>query len=366
MFLLRRHVRSLLRGGYRIYINGAGSGARELYRYICRYYGSRIPLEAFLVNDSYYANIGCDEMLGFPILPLSSLDGDDPRILLMTGYSHYTFYKEKIKRPDFKGIFIGEDILCAMDKTGNGEYLDYDYYIGHEREFEECSSLWADERSREIMEAYINQRISGRFSYLEKFWEPNQYFVPDIVDLRGVRCFVDGGAYDGDTYRSFLRNYRTRAGQEFTGSVFLWEPEEENFTKLSALYGKDDRVRLVKRGMWNEKAHLGFSGNGTGGGISAEGSGSVAVDRIDDVVDTKVDFIKMDIEGAEYNALLGAEETIRRDKPVLAVCAYHRREDLLRLPKFILSMNPDYRLYLRIHSPHAQELVIYAVGGKGT
>ena len=76
---------------------------------------------------------------------------------------------------------------------------------------------------------------------------------------------------------------------------------------------------------------------------------------------SRVDFIKMDIEGAELNALRGAEKSIRRYHPSLAVCAYHRTDDLITLPQYINSLG-GYHLYLRKHGlTHEYDLVLYAV-----
>ena len=67
------------------------------------------------------------------------------------------------------------------------------------------------------------------------------------------------------------------------------------------------------------------------------------------------------IEGAELEALKGAKETIQRDKPKLAVCIYHRPEDMVEIPLYIKQLVPDYKLYIRHHSNTAGETVLYAV-----
>jgi hypothetical protein len=72
-------------------------------------------------------------------------------------------------------------------------------------------------------------------------------------------------------------------------------------------------------------------------------------------------FIKMDIEGAEFNALKGAERTIRKHKPKLAVCVYHKAEDLITIPQYIKSLVPEYKLYFRAHLPGPFDYVLYAV-----
>lgn len=69
----------------------------------------------------------------------------------------------------------------------------------------------------------------------------------------------------------------------------------------------------------------------------------------------------MDIEGSELKALEGAKGAIQKHHPILAICVYHRKEDLLTIPQYIKSLYGGYRLYLRAHSRYALELVLYAV-----
>ena len=69
----------------------------------------------------------------------------------------------------------------------------------------------------------------------------------------------------------------------------------------------------------------------------------------------------MDIEGAELEALKGAKETIKRNHPKLAICVYHKPEDIVDIPKFILELDPEYKLYLRHYSDNAGETVLYAI-----
>ncbi|EOS66974.1 FkbM family methyltransferase [Oscillibacter sp. 1-3] len=90
----------------------------------------------------------------------------------------------------------------------------------------------------------------------------------------------------------------------------------------------------------------------------------VPVATIDEIVEKenpKVTMIKMDIEGSELEALKGAKKTIQRNKPKLAICIYHKPEDMLEIPLYIKSLVPEYKLYVRHHSNSNVETVLYAV-----
>ena len=88
----------------------------------------------------------------------------------------------------------------------------------------------------------------------------------------------------------------------------------------------------------------------------------MAVAPLDEILaDSKPTYIKFDVEGAEHDALVGASETIKANLPVLAVCLYHRPEDLWDLPLLVRSLRPDYRMHVRRYSDERWETVLYAV-----
>jgi hypothetical protein len=126
-------------------------------------------------------------------------------------------------------------------------------------------------------------------------------------------------------------------------------------------------VRCIKKGVWNEHTVLKFnSGNATTSSISDYSDTVVEVDTIDNVIlrgwgGDGVTFIKMDIEGAELNALKGAEQTIRKYKPKLAICVYHKANDLITIPQYIRSCVSEYKFYFRAHQLGTIGSVFYAV-----
>jgi hypothetical protein len=96
--------------------------------------------------------------------------------------------------------------------------------------------------------------------------------------------------------------------------------------------------------------------------INSQGDVTIEVDSIDNILNgEKVTYIKMDVEGAELETLKGGIDSIKKWKPKLAVSMYHKKEDLITIPKLIKEIRPDYSLFLRHHMYITQELVMYAV-----
>src|SRR4029434_5037763 len=107
-----------------------------------------------------------------------------------------------------------------------------------------------------------------------------------------------------------------------------------------------------------------FSDGGAGAQPSAAGTIPVETLSIDDLVERerldRVDFIKMDVEGGETEALIGAAETIRRFRPKLGISVYHSLNDLIRLPQLVHDLLPDYELFLDHHTIYGEETILYA------
>ena len=79
------------------------------------------------------------------------------------------------------------------------------------------------------------------------------------------------------------------------------------------------------------------------------------------IKDDKITFLKMDIEGSELKALHGARKIIQRDKPKLAICVYHKPEDIIEIPLYINSLVPEYKFYMRHYGYTPANTVLYAI-----
>lgn len=72
-----------------------------------------------------------------------------------------------------------------------------------------------------------------------------------------------------------------------------------------------------------------------------------------------VTLVKMDVEGAEMSVLRGMKETITRHKPRLAVCVYHKHQDILEITSYLLELVPEYKFYLRHYNSNETETVLF-------
>jgi len=190
----------------------------------------------------------------------------------------------------------------------------------------------------------------------------NQYFDENIIVFENDEVFVDAGCFDFGNSSLLLE----KAGNKVK-KIYAFEPDLENFNKIEATIKKMmlENVAVFNAGLWSEKNTLKFKANLDAGCLIDESGDTeikvVALDGVD--IPEKITFIKMDIEGAELEALKGAQNRIKKDKPKLAICVYHKPEDIIDIPLYIKKLVPDYKLFMRHYSETDFETVLYAVKG---
>lgn len=236
---------------------------------------------------------------------------------------------------------------------------EYEWLCSKEKEFHRVYDALQDEKSKQVFIAYLNQKISMKLGYMAKVKSPIQYFEDDLITFSNNEVFVDCGAYDGDSALAFIAALKRQKIDSYE-QIIAFEPDEVNYAKLCAK--KIDKCMAVKKGVSDKAQVLFFSQSDTSSAVCETGETKIEVDTIDNVVGSKnVTMIKMDIEGAELGALQRAAQTIKRCHPRLAICAYHKREDLYELSQFILGLDSMYKLYLRCYEDFSNEVVLYAL-----
>ena len=276
---------------------------------------------------------------------------------VVIAFADFRLAEKKLGQKD-RGQVAGVYFFDVMGALLN-YVIDRAYVERHKDRFRLVHELLSDELSRKTYAAFLNSKLDGEAGLLYEVWRKDQYFPEGIIGLSDREVFVDGGAYTGDTLLTFMRKANNKYGR-----YDAFEPEPANAARLRALIGRRGfrEVRVIDKGLWEKVAVLRFAASeGTSGSaISETGSTSVEVESIDNV-SPDATYIKLDVEGAELEALKGAAGTIKRNRPKLAVCLYHKPGDLFEIPLLLKSLVPEYRFYLRQHQPVSCELVLYAV-----
>lgn len=228
-------------------------------------------------------------------------------------------------------------------------------YKENYQEYKYTYDLLKDEKSKEIFEKVINFKISFDFKFMEGFTNNHeeQYFEEELIPKLKDIVFVDGGAYVGDTLPNIIRYF-----PDFK-KIYCFEPNELHLNIAKRDFGTNPKIEFINCGLGNKiqdsSSDAKLSNN------CAHDYQALKINTLDNLIPEKVDFIKLDIEGAEQDAIKGAKETIQKYKPIIAVCVYHKAEDWYKIPKMILEYENAYDVYLRHYMEGIFETVMYFI-----
>ena len=237
--------------------------------------------------------------------------------------------------------------------------------LRHRDEIIAAFELLCDDESRKI---FTEQLAIRTHMNLQEVGQPDgkgQYFTEEVVRrMPKSPVIVDCGAFNGDTIELFLHNVPGVALTKY----YAFEPDAANLLDLRAYIDDlppeiEDKIEVIPAAVGDKVCRVGFnSGHGSASSVGLAEDNAVDCLTVDSVIGGgRCDFIKMDIEGFESEALSGARETIAREKPILAISAYHKPNDFFKLILQIKKMNVDYRFYMRRHECDVWDTVIYAV-----
>ena len=230
-------------------------------------------------------------------------------------------------------------------------------FLPHIDGYEWAYNFFTDDTSKAI----ILNRIEGYLLSTPLKSSTNvEYFDNGVMTLGREEVFVDGGMFEGDTAGEFIR----RVAGQFR-QYYGFEIDAANYRKAAKNLKGIERVTLLQKGLWSSETELRFNTNlSASSKLSESGDGTVPVTSMDtffaDLFE-KPTLIKLDIEGAEKEALLGAKNIIKSVKPKLAICAYHKPEDIYELPRLLAGYGVDYKFALRHYSDTLLDTVLYAV-----
>lgn len=337
--------------GRKICLYGASGSCKKFLK---RYHNKNYNI-TYLV-DSSEKKWG-KEFEGYVVNSPELLEGlDKENVVIVITSVAVNIIEDILKQKGFKYIFsstiiryrefYGDKILKPFKAFDKDEMAKLNVLKGY----------LADDKSKEVLEGLINIRNSQMTNEWYKFYSGKQYFCKDIFQFTEKEVFVDGGAYTGDTAIEFAELMSNKYKK-----IYSFEPDKKVFEEYTVKQNLENYIPINK-GLWDTEDVAYFEMGQDGSSKISEKNNltKVELDSIDRVIREEVTFIKMDIEGAEMKALKGASEHIKKYKPKLAICLYHKPEDIIEIPFYIKELVPEYKMYIRHHSLINTETVLYA------
>lgn len=370
-----------LRKEKNLYLYGTGIYAEKVFAELEKW---NVVFKGVIVSDTHYL-----EKNLFHGMKVKLFDRiKDKKINIVAGYDilvHKELNKtladsevvEKVYYLDGYRVFV-QDMRMWQDIILMDSYykrllkrkLDYAYYHKNIDLFTQTYDWLEDDKSRITMNCFLRGHIEVKDWPMLPVWKmedvEKQYFPDDIIKLSQHETFVDCGAFTGDTLKIFIGLV------EKFNRYYALEPDDTKFTELNNIMEKAKQKGEVIHfpvGVSEKKEKVCFSNASSADGqvihdaVSADGSKYIELNSIDNLLrgEKNVTFLKMDIEGEELLALKGAQVIIQKYKPKLAICVYHKREDLITIPQYLRYLVPEYKFFLRAHRPCAHEVVLYCV-----
>lgn len=325
---------------------------------VCVFGLGRYFSEAFTqqnVQERYHVNFLSDNnpeklksFYGIPCISVNELrELDNVIVIIMVGNS-----ESLCKQLDEYGIpwvLYQELSIDAFMEIPE----DTKWFADNSNKILEVYDLLADEKSKQVYATVLSNRIAHPVAkrWYREVFSDDEYFYTGCFNLTDKECYVDCGAYNGDTIRRFAQSVNYKYSH-----IYGYELDKENYENLKKNLGSVNNITCINSGVWENSKDVVY-GKGTvndpKSGISIYKKDNTlkgtVVDLDTSLLGKKVTLIKMDIEGAEQKALKGAENILKKQVPKLAICLYHRLDDLWEIPLYIKKINPQYEIFIRHH-----------------
>ncbi len=321
-----------------IMVYGMGNGADKLFR---RFEMYGISVAEIFASDGFVRG---HSYRGYKVKSFSEIkESYSDFVIVLSFASNRSEVIELFSEIDKKHDLYIPD----MPVTDEGEYFDKDFYNENYERIKNVYSLLADDLSRNIYAATVRYKLEGKLEYLL-----NSYVSRDdmysLITRKSVKTVLDLGAYNGDTAREATKYF------DSLERIYAVEPDRRNFKKLKSFAdGAKAEIIPINAAVWSSERDGSFFGSGN---RNSSVSGTASYEHCDDEVSlitvdslslSSVDYIKYDVEGAEYEALLGSEKTIESFMPTLLVSIYHRSRDIFALAEYLGERYKGYKLYVR-------------------
>ena len=312
-----------------IVLYGMGNGADKIIN-VLENYG--IKFNGIFSSDGF---VRSKTFHGFKISTYSELKNQfGEMIVLLCFGSSLTDVISNIKK-----IAAEQELYAPEVPVIGGGLFTKEYYEQNKDAFDFVYSRLEDEISKKTFENIIKYKISGKIEYLLNCEVDQDEPYHSFLKL-SKEHFLDLGAYNGDTALDFAMRCPDYL------DITAVEPDAKTFKKLTINTQNLQNTSLINACVSNQCAMLPFSMKG-GRNSSLQEGGNLLQSITVDSLNKDFSYIKMDVEGEEVNAILGAEQSIKTHKPKMLISAFHRTEDLIKIPQTVLRLRDDYKLYLR-------------------
>ena len=343
------------------YIFGAGKTARIIYSVLAK---QNKQVEAFLVSNGDNFKIDNIKVLNIS-QEYNNIDQTIPVIIGVFNReknANINFIVEYLRKFNIDKIISPFDFYNSVSNQLNNWYwlTDKTFYTKHSQKYIEVKNLFDEPKSIIIFERIINFLTSFDYNLLPTAEIENQYFPEDINIWNNKGAFLDIGSFDGQTLLDAYRKY---------GKIQLaiaYEPDPQNIILIKNKFAEiniAEQIFFIPCGVWSKTETLRFAAGG-GESSSIQENGDIIIQCLsldETLLDVNIGYIKMDIEGAEIDALQGAQYTIKKYRPTLAISLYHKPEHLFTIPLLINGWNLGYKFYIRSHGNNLLETVLYCV-----
>lgn len=242
------------------------------------------------------------------------------------------------------------DMWGTLDVTENR----YDVITNRVKELKEHREdfIWlydrlGDWRSKIVLCSMLYNWITFDLDYIDVMKERNfaDYYDLDLVKCDDQEVVVDLGAWIGDSVEGYINVYGKYR------KIYCYEIDASSMEEMKKNLNKYSGIEYRNKAVGSKNSRGGYAvcnPQSTINRITDDPAGEeIEIVSLDEDIREKITLIKMDIEGAEQDALTGCIRHIREEKPKLLISVYHNNEDIWKIPKMIYDMNEDYQFYLR-------------------
>lgn len=349
--LLFQFIESYRNSGESVFLFGAGFCGRVYSKLMQRY---QMPIEGII--DNYKDFMGDNRVLRMDEVA-RKYDLSNCLFIVSAPSKYLEIEKQLLElvRPDQIFNFP----ISRYDDPLNEPKVAREYLLSHKSDLRWCFDRLEDDFSRDVLVHTTLGALAADIKQYNMVWTSDFYYPPDIISFSEDEVMVELGANNGETLRDFIArcpNFK---------KVYCFEPGEVCMAPLKQItepYG--DRITVLPKAAWNKCGQIGFVNmDGIMNSKVDMNGGDTIVETaaVDEEVLEDITYMKMDVEGAEMMALEGAKNQIIKNKPKLAISVYHKKEDIIDIPRYLLELRPDYKFYMRYHGWDGTDVVLYAV-----